>query len=102
MTDNWRNNQCFTNSKSVYITRNPYRIYCHDCNEYTESIEQIILRYQIYNFCNYAMCEKCILLQSIALTDFYYQKFPMDYFNLPINKPYLNYILTKKNNNKIF
>ena len=97
MTDNWRNNQCFTNSKSVYKTRNPYRIYCHKCNEYTESIEPIILRrYQIHNFCIYAMCEKCKLLTSIALTDFYYQKFPMDYFNLPINKPYLNYIITKQ------
>ena len=42
------------------------------------------------------MCEKCKLLKSIALTDFYYQKSPMDYFNLPINKSYLNYIITKK------
>ena len=97
MTDNWKNNQYFTNSKSVYKTRNPYRIYCHDCNEYTVSIEAIILRrYQIHNFCIYAMCAKCKLLKSIALTDFYYQKCPMDYSNLPINKPYLNYIITKK------
>ena len=42
------------------------------------------------------MCEKCTLLKSIALTDFHYQKFPLDYFNLPINKPYLNYIVTDK------
>ena len=41
------------------------------------------------------MCEKCKLLKSIALTDFYYQKFPIEYFNLPINKPYFNYIITK-------
>ena len=88
MIDNFRNNHCFTNSKSVYKTRNTYRIYCHECNEFTKSIEPIILgRYQIQNFCIYAMCEKCKLLKSIALTDFYYKKFLMDYFNLPINKP---------------
>ena len=87
---------CFYNSKSVYKTRNPYRIYFHECNEYTESIEPIILRkYQIHNFCIYALCEKCKLLKCMALTDFYYQKFPMDYFNLPINKQYLNYIMNK-------
>ena len=47
------------------------------------------------------MCEKCKLLQSIALTDFCYQKYPMNYFNLPINNPYLNYIITDKGE-KIF
>ena len=97
MTDNWRNNQCFTNSKSVYKTRKPYRIYCHDCNEFTESIELIILRrYQIHNFCIYAICEKCKLLKSIALTDFYYKKFPIYYFNLIINKPIKTILLQKK------
>ena len=46
------------------------------------------------------MCEICKLLKSIALTDFYYQKFPIDYFNLPINKPYLNYIISDKRKTK--
>ena len=56
MTDNWRNTQYFTNSKLVYKTRNPWRIYCHECNEYTKSIEPIILRpYQIKNFFIYAV-----------------------------------------------
>ena len=42
------------------------------------------------------LCKKYNLLKSIALTDFYYQKFPMDCFNLPINIPYFNYIITKQ------
>ena len=103
MIDNWRNSQCFANSISVYKTRNPYRIYCHDCNKYTESIKPIILKkYQIHNFCIYAMCEKCKVLKGIALTDFYYQKFQINYFNLPINIPYFNYIITKYCEKKYF
>ena len=111
MTDNYRNNQSVKEAriisdddcKSNYKTRKPWRIYCHECNEFTKCIEPIILRrYNIYNFCIYAMCEKCTLLKSIAFTDFHYQKFPLDYFNLPINKPYLNYIITDKGEIKIF
>ena len=103
MTDNWNNNQCFTNSKLIYTTRNLYRIYCHECNEYTKSINPIFLRRdQIHKSCIYAMCEKCKLIKSIALTDFYNQKFPMNYFKLPFNKPYLNYIITDKGEKKYF
>ena len=62
---------CFTNFKLFYKTKNPWRIYFHECNEYTESIEPIILRrYQVDNFCIYAICDKCKLLKIIALTDF--------------------------------
>ena len=97
MTDNYRNNQSVNNCKSNYKTRKPWRIFCHECNEFTESIEPIILRsYNIHNFFIYAMCEKCTLLKSIALTNFHYHQFPFDYFNLPINKPYLKYIVTDK------
>ena len=46
------------------------------------------------------MWEKCKLLKSIALTNFYYKKFPMDYLHLQINKPYLNYIITNKGENR--
>ena len=94
---------CFTNFKLFYKTKNPWRIYFHECNEYTESIEPIILRrYQVDNFCIYAICDKCKLLKIIALTDFQYKKFPINYLNLPINKPYLNYIITDYSEKQIF
>ena len=51
MAYNYRNNQFVINCKSVFKnpvnksnTRTPCRIFCYDCNSYTESIEPIIIR----------------------------------------------------------
>ena len=70
---------------------------CYDCKSYTESIEPIIIRrYNIQSFGIFATCDKCLTFKTLALKDFYYEKFPRDYFNLPLGKPFINNIITNK------
>ena len=38
----------------------PKRMYCHECNEYTQSIKSILIRrYNKQTFSILAKCEKC-------------------------------------------
>ena len=74
MADNWKNCQSYDNVKkyihdrikspSLFNTSSmpentrPKRMYCHDCKEYTESIEPIIIRRYntyVFAFCLYAI-----------------------------------------------
>ena len=90
MADNYRNNQSVKSN-----TKKPWRIFCYDCKSYTESIEPIIIRrHNTHSFAFLTACEKCYNIKTLALSDYNCEKFPFDYFNLPINKPYLNYIVT--------
>ena len=67
MADNYSNNQSMINCKSNFKTpvdksntRKPWKIFCHDCNVYTESIEPIIIRkYNIQSSGIFATCDKC-------------------------------------------
>ena len=82
--DTIADNQCFTNYKSNFKTPNNnrklWRIFCHDSNLYTKSIELIIIRrYNIQNFGIFATCDKCKTFKTLSLKDFYYEKFPRDY-----------------------
>jgi hypothetical protein len=86
MTTTTRN---FYNKKVV----KPKKIYCNDCQRYTLSIEPIIVRrYNIHSFSILAVCDNCENLKSCAITDFYEEKFPLYYFDLPIGKSYLNHV----------
>ena len=101
MTNNYNNNQsminCKSNFKTPTNTRKLWRIFCHDCNLYTKSIEPIIIRrYNIQSFGIFATCDKCKTFKTIGLKDLYYEKFPRDYFNLPLGKPFMNTIITNK------
>ena len=44
----------------------------------------------------FATCDKCKTCKTIGLKDIYYEKFPHDYFNLPLGKPCMNTIITDK------
>ena len=92
---------CFINCKSNFKTpinnRKLWRIFCYDCNLYTKSIEPIIIRrYNTQSFGIFATCYKCKTFKTIGLKDFYNEKFPRDYFNLPLGKPFMNNIITNK------
>ena len=63
MADNYNNNQSMINCKSNFKTpinnRKPWRIFCYDCNSYTESIEPIFIRrYNTHSFGIFATCDK--------------------------------------------
>ena len=78
-------------------TRIPWRIFCYDWKSYTESIESIIIRrYNIQSFGIFATCDICKTFKTLALKDFYYEKFPRDYFNFPLGKQFMNDIITNK------
>ena len=89
MTDNYRYDQFVIDCKSVLTTsvsksntRQPWKIFCHNCNLYTKRIEHIIIRrYNIQSFGIFAKCDKCKTFKTLALIDIYYEKFPRDYFN---------------------
>ena len=108
MTDNYRNDISVIDCKLVLKTpvnksntRQPSRIFCHDCNSYTKSMEPIILpSYNIQSFEIFATCDKCKTFKTLALKDIYYEKFPRDYFKLPLGKPFMNTIITNKGEKK--
>ena len=99
MADNYRNNQSlsYNDCKSNYKTRKPWRIFCYDCKSYTESIEPIIIRrHNTHSFAFLTACEKCDNIKTLALSDYNCEKFPLDYFNLPLHKAFMNNIITDK------
>ena len=109
MADNCRNNQSVIYCKSVcktpvnkFNTRKPWRIFCYNCNSYTESIEPIIIRRSNSNsFAFLAACKNCEDIKTFALSDYSCEKFPHDYFNLSLHKSFLNNIITDKGENNI-
>ena len=88
MADNYSNNQTVINCKSNFQTsinksntRKPWRIFCYDCNSYTESIGPIIIRrHNTHIFAVLTACEKCDNVKTLALSDYNCEKFPPDYF----------------------
>ena len=75
MADNYNNNQSMINCKSNFKTpinnRKLWRIFCYDCNLYTQSIEPIIIRrYNTHSFGIFATCDKCKTFKIIGLKDF--------------------------------
>ena len=111
MADNYSNNQSMINCKSNFKTtmnksttisdqryiRKPWRIFCYNCKLYTESIEPIIIRRSnSHSFAFLAACNNCENLKTLALSDYNCEKFPRDYFNLPLHKLFLNNVVTDK------
>ena len=71
----------------------PKRMYCHECKDYTQSIEPILIRrYNKQTFSILAKCEKFNEIKNIALSDDFYKKFPPYYFDLKLSKFFLNEI----------
>ena len=117
MTDNYRNNQSVIDCKSNFRTtmnksttlsdqrsnnRKPWRIFCYNCKLYTESIEPIIIRRSnSHSFAFLAACNNCENLKTLALSDYICEKFPRDYFNLPLHKSILNNVVTDKHEKNI-
>ena len=66
MSDCLRNDKSFDNVKNNdSINIRPKRMYCHDCGEYTQSIELIIIRrYNTYVFAIFLMCNQCNKLKQ--------------------------------------
>ena len=84
-------------------TKTPWRIFRYDCNLYTESIKPIILRRNnTHSFALLIACEKCDNIKTLALSDYNFEKFPFDYFNLPLHKAFVNNTITDQGENKIF
>ena len=110
MTDNYRNDQSVIDCKSVLKApvnksniRKPCRIFCYNCNLYTESIEPIIIRRSnSHSFEFLAACNNCENLKTLALSDYNCEKFLRYYFNLPLHKSFLNNVVTDKGEKKIF
>ena len=84
MADNYRNNQSVNDCKSNYKTyinksntRKPWRIFCYNCNLYTESIEPIIIRrsnshsFAFLTACNNCENLKTLVYQIIIVKNFY-------------------------------
>ena len=109
MTDNWKNYQSYDNVKNYIHDRikSPSllntslmpvntilkRMYCHDCREYTDSIEPIIIRrYNTYVFAILSLCNKCQKLKQCSISDEYHVKFSSYYFDLKSSKFYMNEI----------
>ena len=77
-------------------TRKPLRIFCHDCNLYTDLNLLLYEDKTFKSFKIFATCNKCKTFNILALKDIYYEKFPHDYFNLPLGKQFMNTIITNK------
>ena len=74
-------------------------IYCHECKEYTQSIEPIFIRrYSKQTFAILTVCKKCDNTKQCSMSDDFYEKFPLYYFDLKLSKFYINEI---KDNNGI-
>ena len=84
-------NTSFTTVNNV--NTRPKRMFCHECNGYTESIEQIIIRrYNTYVFAILSKCNNCNKLKQCSISDEHHIKFPSYYFDLKLSKFYLNEI----------
>ena len=117
MADNWKNCQSYDNVKkyihdrikspSLFVGQSPSlfntslmpvntrpkRMYCHDCREYTESIEKIIIRrYNTYVVAILSLCNKCQKLKQCSISDEHHVKFPSYYFDLKLSKFYMKQI----------
>ena len=80
------------------VCHKPKRMYCHECKDYTQSIEPILnRRYNKQTFSILAKCEKCNEIKNIALSDDFYKKFPLYYFDLKLSKFFLNEITDNYN-----
>ena len=80
----------------LFLNQKPKRIYCYDCNEYTESIEPILFRrYNKPTFSILAMCNKCSNIKQCAVSDDLYEKFPLSYFDFKLSKYFLNEVVDK-------
>ena len=68
---------------SVY--HKPKGIYCYKCKEYTKSIEFILIRrYNIQTFAILTVCKKCDNTKQCSMSDDFYEKFPLYYFDLKL------------------
>ena len=75
----------------------PKGIYCHECKEYTQSIEPILIRrYNKQTFAIVTVCNKCDNTKQCSMSDDFYEKFPLYYFDLKLSKFYINEIKDKK------
>ena len=74
----------------------PKEIYCHECKEYTQSIEPILIRrYNKQTFAIVTVCKKCDNTKQCLMSDDFYVKFPLYYFDLKLSKFYINEIKDK-------
>ena len=57
------------------VCHKPKRMFCHECKQYTQSIEPILIRrYNKQTFSILAKCDKCSEIKNIALSDDFYKK----------------------------
>ena len=74
----------------------PKGIYCHECKEYTQSIEPILIRrYNKQTFAIVTVCKKCDNTKQCSMSDDFYEQFPLYYFDLKLSKFYINEIKDK-------
>ena len=74
----------------------PKGIYCHECKEYTQSIEPILIRrYNKQIFAIVAVCKKFDNTKQCSMSDGFYEKFPLYYFDIKLSKFYINEIKDK-------
>ena len=84
-------NTSFTTVNNV--NTRPKRMFCHESNGYTESIEPIIIRrYNTYVFAILSKCNNCNKLKQCLISDENHIKFLSYYFDLKVSKFYLNEI----------
>ena len=59
------------------VNTRPKRMFCHECNDYTKSIEPIIIRrYNTYVFAILSKCDNCNKLKQCPISDEHHIKFP--------------------------
>lgn len=94
----------FYNQRVCNKEDKPKRIYCYDCQCYSESVEPIIVRrYHESHFHVAATCSKCGRFKSCVINDFSRVKFPSHYFDETRRGDiFLNYVNGKRMFNEIY
>ena len=60
------------------VCHKPKRMYCHECKEYTQSIQPILIRtYNRQTFAIVAVCKKCHNTKQCSMSDDLYEKFSL-------------------------
>ena len=83
----------FNNNFGSTVSHQTKGIYCHECKQYTQSIEPILIRkYNKQTFPIVTLCKKCGNTKQCLMSDDLYEKFTLYYYDLKLSKFYINEI----------
>ena len=84
------------NNFNSSVCHKPKKIYCHECNKYTQSIVPILIcRYNKQTLAIVTVCKKCDNTKQCSMSDDFYEKFSLYYFDHELSKFYISEITDK-------